>query len=117
MPAARWDRPPPPGHCRAHRTGDRRLLIAEPENPPLCSSWHSSVATLPAEHRAATPFQSREWAAGTALLADTPVRADQIAGQLLLIADEHRAIDQNHRVIRSAEHLGLYGQPTRPRRP
>ncbi|MFJ6437838.1 GNAT family N-acetyltransferase [Streptomyces sp. NPDC091416] len=29
----------------------------------LSSSWHPSAAVLPAEHHAATPFHSREWAA------------------------------------------------------
>ncbi|MER7688272.1 glutathione synthetase [Streptomyces sp. NPDC097610] len=50
-------------------------------------------------------------AATTALHADAPVRAGQIAGWLLLVADDSRAINQDHQVIRAAESLGLYGSP------
>ncbi|MBP5897979.1 glutathione synthetase [Streptomyces scabiei] len=55
-------------------------------------------------------------AATTELTADTPVRADEITGWLLLVADDSRAINQDHQVIRAAENLGLYGRPvcTRP---
>ncbi|MFC8125417.1 glutathione synthetase [Streptomyces sp. NPDC057302] len=47
-------------------------------------------------------------AATTELHADTPVHAGQIAGRLLLVADDSRAINQDHQVIRAAEYLGLY---------
>ncbi|MBP5909258.1 glutathione synthetase [Streptomyces sp. LBUM 1478] len=55
-------------------------------------------------------------AATTELTADTPVRADETTGWLLLVADDSRAINQDHQVIRAAENLGLYGRPvcTRP---
>ncbi|MER5985641.1 GNAT family N-acetyltransferase [Streptomyces sp. NPDC001787] len=39
------------------------LTAVHPNVRSLNSSWHSSVASLPAERRAATPFHSREWAA------------------------------------------------------
>ncbi|MFJ8752076.1 glutathione synthetase [Streptomyces sp. NPDC102441] len=47
----------------------------------------------------------------TELHAGAPVRAGQIAGWLLLVADDSRAINQDHHVIRAAENLGLYGSP------
>ncbi|MGW1496421.1 hypothetical protein, partial [Streptomyces sp. NPDC002402] len=60
-----------------------------PAGRTLSSTWHSSVAALPAEHRAPTPFHSREWAA-----AWQSVRTEQILGRHHLLLqdgpDRHR---------------------------
>lgn len=50
-------------------------------------------------------------AATSELTATAPVHAGRIAGWLLLVADDSRAINQDHQVIRAAENLGLYGSP------
>ncbi|WP_329155836.1 GNAT family N-acetyltransferase (plasmid) [Streptomyces sp. NBC_01456] len=52
------------------------LTAVHPNVLSLNSSWHSSVVTLPAERRAATPFHSREWAA-----AWQTVRTEQVRGR------------------------------------
>ncbi|MEU2357699.1 GNAT family N-acetyltransferase [Streptomyces misionensis] len=59
------------------------MTAAHPVTRALNSSWHSSVATLPAERRAATPFHSREWAA-----AWQSVRTEQIRGRHHLLLQD-----------------------------
>ncbi|MFI5867593.1 GNAT family N-acetyltransferase [Streptomyces sp. NPDC051546] len=52
------------------------LTTLHPNTRALHSSWHSSVATLPAERRPATPFHSRAWAA-----AWQTVRTEHVRGR------------------------------------
>ncbi|ATM24565.1 hypothetical protein SMD44_p10066 (plasmid) [Streptomyces alboflavus] len=47
----------------------------------------------------------------TDLRAGSPVRAGQAAGQLLLVASDSRAVNQDYQVIRAVENLGLYRGP------
>jgi hypothetical protein len=47
-------------------------------------------------------------AATTPLRPGAAVRGGDIAGWLLLIADDSRAINQDHHLVRTTEHLGLY---------
>jgi hypothetical protein len=39
------------------------LTTLHPHARRVTSSWHPTVATLPSERRAATPFHSPQWAA------------------------------------------------------
>ncbi|MFG3156740.1 GNAT family N-acetyltransferase [Streptomyces sp. NPDC048219] len=50
------------------------LTALRPNARTVKSSWHSSVAALPAVHRAATPFHSREWAAAWQMVRTELVR-------------------------------------------
>lgn len=52
------------------------LMTLRPTFRTVTSSWHSSVAALPAERRPATPFHSREWAAVW-----QSVRTEQVRGR------------------------------------
>ncbi|MGW0538315.1 GNAT family N-acetyltransferase [Streptomyces sp. NPDC003032] len=52
------------------------LMTLRPNRRTVNSSWHSSVAALPAERRPATPFHSREWAAVW-----QSVRTEQVRGR------------------------------------
>ncbi|PKV82636.1 glutathione synthetase [Streptomyces sp. TLI_146] len=49
-------------------------------------------------------------AAHTPLIAGTAVKAGQVAGWLLLAAEDMRAINRDHQAIRAAENFGLYGR-------
>lgn len=77
----------------------------------------TKVALLPRRDGALDPALLRTIttlptvAATTDLHANTPVRAGQIAGRLLLVANDSRAINQDHQVIRASESIGLYGSP------
>ncbi|ATM24568.1 hypothetical protein SMD44_p10069 (plasmid) [Streptomyces alboflavus] len=51
------------------------LMALRPNFRSVKSSWHSTVAALPAERRPATPFHSREWAAVW-----QTVRTEQVRG-------------------------------------
>ncbi|MFC8125419.1 GNAT family N-acetyltransferase [Streptomyces sp. NPDC057302] len=55
------------------------LMTLRPNTRAVKSSWHSSVAALPAERRPATPFHSREWAAVW-----QSVHTEQVRGRALV---------------------------------
>ncbi|MEH0432114.1 glutathione synthetase [Streptomyces turgidiscabies] len=89
-------RPEARRQVRAHVT---KIALLPWRNGVLDQALLRTITTLPTV------------AATTALTAHTPVRARQITGWLLLVADDSRAINQDLQVIRSAETLGLYGRP------
>lgn len=97
---------------------DTALLLAtgrRPEAPHQPHAHVTKIALLPRRDGALDPALLRTIttlptvAATTALTGGAPVRAGQIAGWLLLIARDSRAINQDHQVVRAAENLGLYG--------
>ncbi|MFC7991982.1 glutathione synthetase [Streptomyces pilosus] len=97
---------------------DTALLLAtgrRPEAPHQPHAHVTKIALLPRRDGALDPALLRTItalptvAATTALTGGAPVRAGQIAGWLLLIARDSRAINQDHQVVRAAESLGLYG--------
>ncbi|MFJ6437841.1 glutathione synthetase [Streptomyces sp. NPDC091416] len=93
-------------------TGRRYEARHQPGRPHT-----TKVALLPRSDGALDPHLLRTVTtlptvvATTVLHAGAPVRAGQVAGCLLLVADDSRAIDHDHQVIRAAEKLGLYGAP------
>ncbi|MER5985638.1 glutathione synthetase [Streptomyces sp. NPDC001787] len=79
---------------RAHVT---KVALLPQHDGALDSDLLRTITTLPTV------------AVTTELNAGTPVRSGETAGWLLLVADDSRAINQDHHVIRAAENLGLYG--------
>jgi hypothetical protein len=51
------------------------VTTLRPNFSAVTSTWHSSVAALPAERRAATPFHTREWAAAWQAVRTEQVRS------------------------------------------
>ncbi|WP_172384709.1 glutathione synthetase [Streptomyces sp. MNP-20] len=84
----------PPRHTHA-----TKLALLPRHDGPLGAPLLDTIASLPTV------------AATTELHADTPGRAGQIAGWLLLMADHPRAISEDLWTIRAAEYTGLYGRP------
>ncbi|WP_030570190.1 hypothetical protein [Streptomyces aureocirculatus] len=70
------------------------LMALRPNSRTVNSSWHSSVAALPAKHRPATPFDSREWAAVW-----QSVRTEQVRGRHHLFLQDG---PRQHRMSRTS---------------
>ncbi|MFZ3491808.1 glutathione synthetase [Streptomyces sp. 5.8] len=93
-------------------SGQRQTIPHQPRNAHV-----TKVALVPHFDGLLDPYLLRTLttlptvAATTGLHAGDPVRAGRVAGWLLLVAEASRAIDHDHRVIRAAENLGLYGSP------
>lgn len=87
-------------HPQPRRTHISKIALRPRANGILDPSLLRTLTTLPTV------------ATTTPLTAGAPVKANQIAGWLLLVADDHRNISQDHHTIRAIENIGLYtGHP------
>ncbi|MGW7197314.1 glutathione synthetase [Streptomyces chryseus] len=85
-----------PHHPWPRRTHVTKVALLPQHDGALDSTLLRTITTLPTV------------AATTPLTAGTAVTAGRAAGWLLLVADDRRTINQDYRVIRAVENLGLY---------